>query len=478
MQREDIQRDEQQLDESDYPNQIQINSISLPLHYHFDPSHHADGISVEIPVAVLGGLSPDSFEWLVPSMLREKIVALIKNLPKALRKNFVPATNFADAVMARMSQNSGDLLQTLADNLQQITGVKVEREFWQPELLPDHLRFNFSIVDDAGQSVAQGKELQQLQQQFSGQIRESIQSLTQSRSNNISREGIRSWDFAELPVEFELQQGGLSFTTYPALVDHTESVSIQLFETRELADHNHRGGVVRLLYLTKLKRFKALAKDLQLINAIALQYATMGSGDEIRREIIDKIIEWSITKVSAERPLPRTAAEFEQLSEAIGPHLYELGSALTLAINSALTTQRKLQQDLKKAFPPELLQNIADIREQLQRLIYPHFVVQMAPQWLARIDLYLEALRARLEKGLQSPANDRELMLSLQRLESPLEKLSDEKQRHPAIIEFKGLLQELRISLFAQQLGTVASVSNKRLEKRWAEISKLLRQGN
>jgi len=475
MQREDIQREEPKLDERDYPNHINVDGVRLPLKYHFDPSHHADGISVEIPVAVLGGLKPDSFEWLVPSMLHEKIVALIKSLPKSVRKNFVPATNFADAVMERIGEYRGDLIQVISEQLHRITGISVDRTLWQPEQLADHLRFNFSIVDDTGNSVAQGKELYQLQQRFSGQVRESIKTLSRDKTDDISRDGITRWDFDELPNEYELQQGGLSFTAYPALVDKQESVSIQLFETRELADHAHRGGTIRLLFLTMKQRFKGLIKDLSEIKPIALQYATMGSGDEIRQEIIDKIIDWSIEKSWGDNLLPRNSELFNGLVQQIGPLLYENGAALTAAINRALTIQRELQQRLKKPFPPELIQNVADIKLQLDRLIYPHFVAAMPPWWLARIDLYLDALQQRLDKGLQNPGKDRELMLAIERLEEPLSRLNDEQLRHSAVIEFNGLLKELRISLYAQQLGTVESVSVKRLEKRWAEISKAIR---
>jgi len=476
LSRGDIQREEPDLDERDYPNYTNIGGIHLPLNYHFDPSHHADGISVEIPVAVLGGLQQTSFEWLVPSMLHEKIIGLIKSLPKAVRKNFVPATNFADALMERIdTQSGGDLLAVLSEHLRIMTGVSVERDLWRPEQLPDHLRFNFSVVNEQGDSIAQGKELNLLQQQFSGQVRQSIKQHQTNQANELARDNITRWDLGVLPSELALKENNVTFTTYPALVDKDDSVSIQLFERVESAEYQHRRGVIRLLYLNMHKRFKTLFKDLPLIEKICLQYAPMGRCDEIKQEIVDKTVEHAINQtIGSSEPLPRNEPAFDELAIAIRPKLYGAGEAIIKAVSGALELHRELNKRFKKPFPPELLSNVADIRAQLDQLVYPHFVAHMAPQWLVRVDLYMTALQERLHKAMQNPLKDRELMIAINRLEDNLQNLNDEQRQHRATVEFWGLLHELRLSLFAQQLKTVETVSVKRLEKLWTEITKVI----
>lgn len=470
LSRDDIQREEPELDEYSYPNHTNVDGIRLPLKYHFDPSHHADGISVEIPVAVLGGLKQSAFEWLVPAMLHEKIVALIKSLPKSVRKNFVPATNFADALIERIEEPGGDLLQVLAENLHRMTGIEVERDLWKPEQLSDHLRFNYSIVNEQGDSIAQGKDLEQLQQQFASQVRQTIR---EHQTNDISRDNISSWDFDVLPDELKLKENNVTFTTYPALVDKGPSVSIQLFEKRERALHEHRRGVIRLLALTMRKRFKGLLKDLSKVETICLRYAPIGRCDEIKQEITDAIIETAIENIFGQAiKFPRDESEFEQTTVAIRPALYDAGVAITGAVGRALDIHRELNKRFKKPVPPEALNNVADIRNHLEQLVYPHFVANMAPRWLVRIDLYVEAVQDRLQKAMQNPMKDREAMLSISKLEEDVNRLSEELKLNHSVVEFQGLLHELRISLFAQQLGTVETVSVKRLEKRWVEIKK------
>ena len=174
-------------------------------------------------------------------------------------------------------------------------------------------------------------------------------------------------------------------------------------------------------------------------------------------------------------PSPRDEQAFEELAITIRPALYGAGEAITRAVAGALELHRELNKRFKKPFPPELLSNVADIRAQIDRLVYPHFVAHMAPQWLVRIDLYMTALKERLHKAMQNPHKDRELMIATNRLEDNLQKLSEEQRKHSAAVEFWGLLHELRLSLFAQQLKTVESVSVKRLEKRWTEITRVIK---
>ena len=455
--------------ENSFPDQLAIAGMQLGLDYRFEPGHPADGVTLVVPLAALPALEPAQFEWLVPGLLKEKIIAMIKSLPKSLRRNFVPAVNFAEAALD-VIKPGGSLNDGLTRQLQRMTGIEVPRDAWQLSELPLHLMMNFRIVDERGRVIQEGRDLEELKSELLGKVRES---LAQKPATGLERAGITRWDFGTLPEIVEVEQQGLLLRTYPALVDDRESVAIRLFESRAVADHQMRSGMVRLFMLQLADKLKYLYKSLPGLQQMCLYYAPVGHCEELR----DSIIRASMEQVLLEgvATLPREQEEFERLTNKARPEIIASANELAKRIESILKSYHNLAKALKQPVPPDCLEAIADMRGQLGHLIYPGFVTETPPEWLYHIPRYLKAIERRLEKLKSSPQRDRQLMREVQGMEQRWIERFESRDPHqvvdPELLHYRWLLEELRVSLFAQELKTLIPVSSKRLEKKWQEIT-------
>ncbi len=466
-----LQRETHELGEGAFPDLFPAAGLSLALEYHFEPGGKADGISVVVPLAALGQLPGYPFEWLVPGMLEEKLIALIKSLPKQLRRNFVPAVNFAQAAMGALSPYQGPLREAFAHQLLRITGVEVPPDAWQLENIPEHLRMNFRVVDERGKPLAEGRDLDALQRQLSGKVRDTLSAAPREKEseNSIEREGITAWDFDALPESVELKRGGLSVRAFPALVDEGEVAAIRLFESPASAAAAMRGGLHRLYSLALRDKLKYLRKNIPEINTLCLRYNAMGNCEALKDDLLAAVIE----RIFLQAEPPRDRAEFERRVEAGRGRIIEEGNRIAADLSEALKVYHELQKRLKKV-PPTLLQAAADIQAQLQRLLGPGFVAATPARWLSRLPLYLKAAEARLEKAARDPVRDRANMVELNKLwelyEKRAEQLRAQGRVDTELEEFRWLLEELRISFWAQELKTVEPVSAKRMQKRWKEL--------
>ena len=460
LQREQVQQQTPEAHHQLYPDHLHYHGCQLPLSYQFNPGHHADGVAVEIPISILGGLDAGGFEWLVPGLLRDKLVALIRSLPKSLRRNFVPATNFADALLARLKPGDGPLLPAISRELLRMSGVDVPQEQWALEQLPEHLRMTFVVVDPEGEVLEQGRDLQQLKQQYEQTIRATISGHTFS---GLEQTGMSSWSCGAIPPQVEMVQQGVRYSAWPALVDEGDTVALRLFESAEIAESHHRQGVLRLFALEQHPLIRKSLKQLVALNPLCLQYAPLGSCQELQQQLVNATLALILHREGMD--LPRDGAGFEAFSIQLRRPLVALMGELAEVLLQAMVYYRTLQQELRRAVPAALIQHLADIKQQVERLVYPGFVAQTPARWLPRLPVYLHALQIRLQKVGGQPTLDREMMLQLAGLEQRLEGLSA-PIADPRVVELQWLCQELRVSLFAQQLGTVESVSFKRLERR------------
>ncbi len=467
-----LQRETHELGEGAYPDHFPGAGLSLPLEYHFEPGGKADGISVVVPLAALGQLPEAPFEWLVPGMLEEKLIALIKSLPKSLRRNFVPAVNFAQAALAALVPYEGSLREAFAHQLLRITGVTVPADAWQLENIPEYLRINFRVIDEKGKPLAEGRELAELQRRLSGKVRDTLSAAPEAseEESSIERTGIVTWDFAELPDSVELKRAGLSVRAYPALVDEGEAAAIRLFESPVSAATAMSGGLHRLYSLALRDKLKYLRKNIPDINTLCLRYNAMGNCEALKDDLLSAVIERLFLQDAA----PRDKAEFEQRVESGRARIIDEGNRIAAELSEALKVYHELQKRLKKV-PPTLLQAASDIQLQLQRLLGTGFIAATPARWLSRLPLYLRAAEARLEKAARDPSRDRANMLELQKFwelyEKRHEQLNAQGRVDAGLEEFRWLLEELRISFWAQELKTLEPVSVKRLQKRWKELA-------
>ncbi len=444
-----------------YPDTLPVNGLPLPLSYHFEPGHEADGVTVTIPVELLNRLPEAPFEWLVPGLLEEKITALLRGLPKALRRNFVPVPDYARACVEALAPDAGSLSEALSRHLRRISGVEIAADQWQTASLPAHLRMNFRVVDGEGGVLREGRDLGALQRELAGKAGSGV---ARRALLPLERDGITRWDFGELPRQVSFRQGGLTLEGYPALVDRGESVAIRVFDTPQEARRAMAEGLCRLFRLCASDKMRYLHRRLPLEQETLLCYAALGPGTELREEILAAVSRRAFLEDGAEI---RDPDGFERRLVQGRGRLVEYANQLCGLIGRILETRQRLRKRLDGSISPAWLHAVGDMREQLSELVRPGFVVATPWQWLQQIPRYLQAIELRLDKlhgGVdRDRANLRQLQPLRERYLARLEGRAGESD--PRLEEYRWLLEELRVSLFAQQLGTSRPVSVKRLAR-------------
>jgi ATP-dependent helicase HrpA len=465
MTRDDLmRRPADEITAEQFPDILEVSGLQLPLEYCFEPGDPADGVTVRVPVAALNQLSPASFEWLVPGMLRDRVIALIRSLPKALRRNFAPAPEFADACLQDVVPGEQSLTEALGARLKRITGIDVPSSAWQPEAVPEHLEMNFRVVDLDGREVAVGRDIRALQRALGSEAQRSFRSLP---VQGFERAGITRWDFGDLPQEVEVTRNGLSVKAYPALADAGDSVTLRLCDSPHEADRMHRAGLRRLLLLQLPGQRRYLEKSLPGIERMCLDYAGIGSCSELKDDLTDSIVDQAFL---ADAPAPRTAAAFEERLEGGRTRLVTVANALCALVAEILTRYRSLQvrvAALSDAHP----RAASDLREQLGHLVYPGFIGATSPRWLPHFPRYLKGIEHRLDKLSLEPSKDLERLAQVEPLwRAYLERADRNRERgisDPEIETYRWMIEELRVSLFAQELKTSVPVSVQRLRRQW-----------
>ncbi|TLS67598.1 ATP-dependent RNA helicase HrpA [Mariprofundus erugo] len=460
--------DSASVDASAFPDEYSNGKLRLKYSYHFDPSNQADGITLLVPLPVLGQLEPEPFEWLVPGMLVEKLTVLIKCLPKSIRRRFVPAPEFARAAGENMAFAQGDLLTALARELGRMTGLEPHRSDWGTDPLPRHLQMKFSVVDAHGKSLASSHDLRALQEKYAETSRRSLQSIDTVR--NIERVGITRWDFGDLPESIARVQNGLSLQFFPALCDCGQTVAIRIFENRHEAARAMQPGLRRLFMLSLHQQVELLKKNSPQLQKLTLLYALIGSPAALKEELIEA----AFTALFMQSPLPRTEADFVKRLDAGRSRIVARAGELADAVSAALSAYHGLSQALEGVRSLQLQPVVEDIRLQMSRLIYPGFVAATPAEWLSHFPRFIQAAALRLEKAGRNLKQDSQHRQAISQLWSQYD------ARQKAIISahgdtadletFRWLIEELRVSLFAQELKTSTPVSVKKLENMWLTL--------
>ena len=464
-----------QAHEAMFPDHMVVNGLALQLSYHFEPGHPQDGVTVNVPAVVLQQLPSEPFEWLVPGMLRDKVVALIKSLPKSIRKSFVPAPNYADACINAMQDKSVSLITALTHQLHRMSGTPLPDEIWQEHKLDDHYLMNFKVIDDQGSVLAMGRNLEQLKERLKHQAHEQ---LSQLDNREFEKTNITRWDFGELPESVEVRQGGLSFKAYPALIDEKDSVCLKLLDNLPAATQHSRLGLRRLFMLTARQNIKYLAKNLPHIDKMCLYYANIDTCEHLKDDLLIAIVDEAFfeKEFDIEPVLVRDQSEFEQRCDRAKRQLISIANQRCERVFNSLQTYHQVVKSIKQHTGLNQLQAISDIKEQLSLLIYPNFVVNTPGRWLEHLPRYLQGIDIRLHKLQQSLAADQQRQNQLlpywQKLVRQLETDPDALSRNAAWSDYRWMLEEMRISLFAQNLKTSIPVSNNRLDEQLAKIKK------
>jgi ATP-dependent helicase HrpA len=442
------------LDPKAFPASLDVQPQRYRLEYRFVPGDDADGVTLHLPLAMLNALPAARCEWLVPGLLGEKVAELIRGLPKALRRNFVPAPDFARAFVEAEAPRDEPLTKVLAAFLRRATGVDIDAaNFASIELAP-HFSMRYRLHDEKGVTLATGRELSGLRAQWEGQAREAF-----SRKTDIelTREDVTRWDFEEIPEQVRSDGGLLAF---PALVDLGDAVALRVFERRDEAGAAHVEGVERLLRNALASEVKQARRRLPIANALSLKYAPLGSIDGLREDLV----EGGFTDLLVTQDLNvRSAATFERLRVHAARELFA-SAVERLKLAEPII---EAQADVKPWLQPPLMgfarASYDDLGEQLEAMVTPGFLRELSTARLAHFPRYLKAMRLRAERLRQDPVKDQQRMLQV--LPYWREYLNHRAAADAGLDELRWLIEEWRVSLFAQELKTPEPVSAKRLAK-------------
>jgi ATP-dependent helicase HrpA len=453
-----------------YPDTINLSGIEFPLEYRFEPGDRADGITVTIPLSALNQLSAEPFNWLVPGFRFDMFVALIRTLPKTLRVKFVPVPDVAGGAARELRPSDGPVLDALAHHLGKISGEPVHSEDFHPGVLPEYLRVNYRIVDAAGKEIAMGRDLGRIRRQLGLQARASFAANPPPQWH---RDGLTRWDFGDLPERVEIAQDGMTLYGYPALIDAGNAVSLRLLDTPDAAAEATRAGLRRLFMLQLREEFRYLERTIPNLERLCLYYATIGRCDDLKDDLVLAIADRALFDDAP--PQIRTRDYFAARAEAGWRRLADASSEVRDLIAQVLESYHELDIALCGEFPPLWSDSIRDMRDQLSRLIFRGFVVGTPFERLRNLPRYLQGILIRLKRlanaGLTRDTHAlsevRPLWDRFKREEAAAHEAG---VRSPLLEQTRWLIEELRVSLFAQELKTPTPVSVQRIQKLWEAV--------
>lgn len=464
-----LARSADEVTSQDFPNALSWQGTSWPLSYNFAPGQEDDGVTLQVPLAMLNQLPAARLEWLVPGLLEEKCLQLMRGLPKQLRKNFVPLPNYIQAALAALKPSDLPLGQALGDFFAKTTGVQIPPASWAEIELPAHLHMNFKVIDEQGRQLAQGRDITALRQKLGQQVQAATQALA---ANNIQTSGATSWSFAALPAVITQQQAGTTVQAFPAVVDEGKSVGVTLFDNQAKAWLAHKQGLTRLLRLSLPQKDKYLRTQLPDLNQLALMFAKLGSKQDLLQDLLDASIQTTFLSQPA-ASWPRDAQALHQLIEQQQANWVPNTTRTAQQLKTALQAQAALAAQLKGQVSLASALAIQDMQRQLQRLFAPGFI-QTAGPWLQHYPRYLQAIEIRLEKCARDRIKDQRLATELedlwQRWDLHYQALYQQGCASPQLADYRWLIEEYRVSLYAQQLGTSQTVSAPRLEQAWKKL--------
>ena len=497
-----------------FPKTMVVTGIEMGLTYHFEPGSVRDGVTLAVPLFALNQIPQERPAWLVPGMIKEKVHLLLKSLPQKLRRHCVPlpeyAARFVERIHAANAFGRGDLVDVLIMDVRAQTGVAVKTADFKLETLPAHMFMNFKVIDEHGRQLDMGRNLSTLQAELGGQARQSFQKMAeatpsaanaraqaarpvaaapaapsapagkgkgntpqtaqaavpaQEAASSRQHTGLTSWTFGELPELLEINQGKLTLIGFPALVDKGTHCDLEVFDDPNVAARTHRVGLRRLFALQFKEQLKFAEKNIPGLQGMGMQFMNIGSQEDLRDQIVAKAIDIACLQ----DPLPVDAASFNKRKDEGKGRIGLLINEVARLAGQILGEYHGLPKRVQ-ALPAAVA---SDIQAQLQALVHKRFIADNEYSQLAHFPRYLKAINVRLEKLRGNPSRDAQLMAEWQNAASQFQRTLKNmagKNNDPRMVEFRWMLEELRVSLFAQELRTPMPVSAKRLQKVWESM--------
>ena len=485
-----------------FPKTLRMGGVDCLAEYLHEPGDAKDGVTVTVPIYALNQVVDERCEWLVPGMLKDKVLALAKSLHQRPRSRLVPLPDFADAFVAQVHAASGfgggSLIDVLQRAVRDKTQVDVKRSDFKLEQLPPHLFMNFRVIDEHGRQLGTGRNVAALKAELGGQARSAFQALVQikaalktqlplsalavvtsgkavvpapvkptAQAALVAAKPYTDWTFGELPELMEVRKGDQTLIGFPALIDCGAHVVVEVFDEPAVAAAKHRSGLRRLVALQIRDALKYLEKNIPELQKMSVHFMPIGTADELR----DQIIELALDRAFLLDPLPTDAASFKGRIDDGRGRLTLIANEIARSALNILIEYAAASRKLKDARPAKEIAD--DVQAQLARLMPKRFVMLTPWAPLAHLPRYLKGITLRLDKLRADPARDALRLAELRPIEQRyLRLLADRKGVVDARLdEFRWLIEELRISFFAQELRTPQPVSVKRLEKAWTQFS-------
>ncbi len=500
MSRDELMRHEAAgITTASYPKTIRLGGIDCSASYLHEPGDAKDGVTVTVPIYALNQVSEERCEWLVPGMLAGKVTALIKSLHQKPRARLQPLAEFVAEFVELTPFGDGALMDVLLKAVRERTQLAVQRNDFKLEMLAPHLFMNFRVVDEHGRQLGMGRHLATLKAELGSQARSAFQALAALKLGTASTDApapapaaahrgaarpagaaatppapapaapaaYTAWTFGELPELMELKKGGQTLVGFPALIDKGAQVEIEVFDEPEVAAAKHRAGLRRLIALQIKEPLKYLEKNLPDLQKMAVPYMALGTLEELRQQIIDVALD----RAFLGDPLPTDQAGFKARIDEGRGRLNLIAQEVARAAGAVLAEFAVAQRKLKDSRPPKEVAD--DIAAQLQRLVPKRFVASTPWSQLQHLVRYLKAITLRLDKLRADPVRDAQRLAELRPLEQRWQRRVAELKgtADARLDEYRWLLEELRVSFFAQELRTPQPVSVKRLDKAWQQLS-------
>ena len=454
-----------------FPDHLDWHDMRFKLSYQFEPGNVADGVSVTVPVALLNRVPRFLFDWLVPGLLREKCIALLRGLPKVKRKHLVPAPDFVDRALASMSPSDSDLFSELSAQLSRLGGIPLDASDWDTAKLDDYYRMNIRVVDARGKLLEQGRDLAILIANFRTDTRQSMGSAT---GDTPAKTGISRWNFGDIPREWRFRQAGVGIVAYPGLVDKGNSADIELFDYAPQAQLQHRLGLLRLVRLHSATQVKYLSRQMLKGNKfnLVIAGAQLDKG-QLLADLVDGAYVWAM-KIDVEMPFTEQA--FGQMLERGKGEVISCANELEKNLFNTLDALAELRREIARVGTGKYVLSLEDINKQLQLLLQDGFIRDTPHDWLSQYPRYIKALVVRVQRLSGQAGKDQTYTELLDSVGSGLWQLCEERAGFLQIcqeaLQYRWMLEEFRVSLFAQSLGTRQAVSQKRLHEQWLKVTR------
>lgn len=496
-----------------FPKRVTMAGVEMALAYHFEPGSPRDGVTLAVPLFALNQVDARRAEWLVPGMLKEKAHLLLKSLPQKLRRHCVPLPEYAAGFVERAGRErfgAGGLVDALIADVREQTQVATKTSDFKLETLPAHLFMNFKVIDEHGRQLAMGRNLAQLRAELGAQAQQHFQKIAAAatlapagepaaaaagasgaRARRVPLgappraaepaaqagaaagatalyENLTTWNFGKLPELLEIRRRGETLFGYPALVDRGTHCDVEVFDSPDEAARIHRAGLRRLFALQLKESIRYLEKNLPGLREMAMQYMSLGTQDELR----DQLIATALDRACLQEPLPADDASFHARRDEGRSRLNLLAQEIARLVGQILAEYAGLAKKLAQAKPFPAAH--ADMQGQLAALVGKRFVVDTPYAQLAHFPRYLKGIALRIDKLKADPARDARQAAELQPLAQHYQRSVAQRGgvADARLAEFRWLLEELRISLFAQELRTPMPVSVKRLYKVWESMQR------